>query len=121
MATGGFTTTPEAAKTPRSTRRAGSPGRPDSSCRSRLEGLPTAHPGRDSNAGKAYRDAWLVNLRSAGVTHLFVSVLSAYEIDFVSHNADGFPLEDDWARADPRAFRLIYENGQVRIYALAQP
>jgi hypothetical protein len=67
-----------------------------------------------------YRDAWLGNLRSAAVTHLFVSVLSAYEVDFVSHNAGGFPIEDDWARADP-AFTLVYENGQVRIYGLAQP
>jgi hypothetical protein len=49
-----------------------------------------------------------------------VSVLSAYEVDFVSHNAGGFPIEDDWARADP-AFTLVYENGQVRIYGLAQP
>jgi hypothetical protein len=68
-----------------------------------------------------YRDAWLGNLKSAGITHLFVSVLSAYEIDFVSHNADGFPIEDDWARADPRAFTLVFENGQVRVYALALP
>jgi hypothetical protein len=67
------------------------------------------------------RDAWLHNLRSAAVTHLFVSVLSAYEIDFVWHNADGFPIEDDWARADPKAFALLYANGEVRIYALAQP
>jgi hypothetical protein len=68
-----------------------------------------------------YRDAWIGNLRSAAVTYLFVSVLSAYEVDFVSHNDGGFPIEDDWARADPGAFTLVYENGQVRIYALAQP
>jgi hypothetical protein len=68
-----------------------------------------------------FREAWLGNLRSAAVTHLFVSVLSAYEIDFVSHNDGGFPIEDDWARADPRMFTLVYENGQVRVYALAQP
>jgi hypothetical protein len=68
-----------------------------------------------------FREAWLGNLRSAAVTHLFVSVLSAYEIDFVSHNDGGFPIEDDWARADPRVFTLVYENGQVRVYALAQP
>jgi hypothetical protein len=68
-----------------------------------------------------FREAWLRNLRSAGVTHLFVSVLSAYEIDFVWHNAGGFPIEDDWARADPRAFTLVYASDQVRIYSLAQP
>jgi len=70
---------------------------------------------------EGYREAWLGNLRSAAVTHVFVSVLSAYEIDFVSHNTEGFPIEDDWARTDPGAFTLLYENGQVRIYALAQP
>ncbi len=37
------------------------------------------------------RDAWLANLRATGVDHLFVSALSAYEIDYVWHNAGGFP------------------------------
>jgi len=69
----------------------------------------------EGNAG-----AWIRNLRAAKVTHLFVSVLSAYEIDYVWHNADGFPIEDEWARTDPRDFTLVFENGQVRVYALAQ-
>jgi hypothetical protein len=64
------------------------------------------------------REAWLANLWTAGVTHLFVSALSAYEIDYVWHNAGGFPIEDDWAREDAPAFRLVYENPQVRIYAV---
>ncbi|MCU1384394.1 MAG: hypothetical protein JWL71_3091 [Acidobacteria bacterium] len=64
-------------------------------------------------------DAWLGNLRAAQVTHLFVSVLSAYEIDDVRHNDGGFPVEDDWARARPQVFALLYENRQVRIYAVA--
>src|SRR4051812_30969524 len=63
-------------------------------------------------------DAWLGNLRAAQVTHLFVSVLSAYEIDDVRHNAGGFPVEDDWARTRPQVFSLVYENRQVRIYAV---
>jgi hypothetical protein len=66
-----------------------------------------------------YRDAWIQNLRSAGVRHLFISVLSAYEIDYVWHNDRGFPIEDEWAKADPHAFELVYENDQVRIYRLA--
>jgi hypothetical protein len=66
-------------------------------------------------------DAWLQNLRGAKVTHLFVSVLSAYELGYVQHNQGGFPIEDDWAKADPRAFSLLYENGEVRIYSLARP
>ena len=64
------------------------------------------------------RDAWLANLWAGGVDHLFVSALSAYEIDYVRHNSGGFPIEDDWAREDARIFRLVYENPQVRIYAV---
>jgi hypothetical protein len=67
------------------------------------------------------REAWLHNLQAEGVTHVFVSVLSAYEIDYVWHNAGGFPIEDDWARLDPRSFTLVYSNDQARIYAIAQP
>ena len=36
----------------------------------------------------------------------------------VAHNDGGFPIEDDWARADPSTFTLIYENPQIRIYAV---
>ena len=67
------------------------------------------------------RDAWIANLRAAGVSHLFVTVLSAYELGFNWHNEGGFPIEDAWARDDPARFRLIYENGQVRLYTVAQP
>jgi hypothetical protein len=62
------------------------------------------------------RDAWVDNLQRLRVDYLFVSSLSAYEIDYVWHNEGGFPIEDEWARSDPRAFRLVYENLQVRIY-----
>ena len=65
------------------------------------------------------RAAWLANLRALGVDRLFVSALSAYEIDYVAHNDGGFPIEDDWARADRTTFALIYENPQIRIYAVA--
>ena len=68
-----------------------------------------------------YREAWVENLRSLGIDRLFVSALSAYEIDFVWHNDRGFPIEDEWAKADPQTFRLVFENLQVRIYRLAQP
>jgi hypothetical protein len=67
------------------------------------------------------RDAWVANLRAAGVSHLFVTVLSAYELEFSWHDEGGFPIEDAWARADPNLFRLLYENGQVRVYSLAHP
>jgi hypothetical protein len=67
------------------------------------------------------REAWIANLRAAGVSYLFASALSAYEIDYSWHDEGGFPIEAEWARRDPAVFRLIYENGQVRLYALSSP
>ena len=64
------------------------------------------------------RDAWISNLKALGVDRLFVSTLSAYEIEYVWHNGGGFPIEDEWAKHDPSVFTLIYENPQVRIYAV---
>jgi hypothetical protein len=70
---------------------------------------------------QGYRDAWLANLEALGVTHLVVSALSAYEIDYMWHNEGGFPIEDEWARNDPRSFRLLYENPQLRVYGVTLP
>jgi len=67
------------------------------------------------------RDAWVSSLHRLGVAHLFVAMLSAYEINYQWHNAGGFPVEDAWAAADPQSFRVEYENAQVRIYAVSQP
>jgi hypothetical protein len=64
------------------------------------------------------KEAWVFNLRRQRVGHLFVAALSAYEIDYVWHNADGFPIEDEWASTDPSAFHMVYDNPQVRIYAV---
>ena len=50
-----------------------------------------------------------------------VSMLSAYEIDNEFHNEGGFPVEDEWARSNPSSFHLLYENSQVRIYAVMLP
>jgi hypothetical protein len=52
------------------------------------------------------------------VDYVFVSALSAYEIDYLWHDAAGFPIEETWARADPQQFRIVYENPQVRVYAV---
>ena len=65
------------------------------------------------------RDSWIGNLHVLGVTHVFIAALSAYEIDSVWHNDRGFPIEDDWAGADPSTFQLVYENGQARVFAVA--
>jgi hypothetical protein len=67
------------------------------------------------------RDAWIANLKAFGVDRLFVTALSAYEIDYISHDEGGFPVEDDWARKDRSAFTLLYENPQVKIYAVHVP
>ena len=64
------------------------------------------------------RDAWIHNLKSLGVEYLFVSVLSAYEIGYTWHNDAGLPIEDEWARADPTAFKIVYESPEVRIFAV---
>jgi Dolichyl-phosphate-mannose-protein mannosyltransferase len=89
--------------------------------------MPLAGPAGESEASRprferqeGHPDGWLRNLREAGVTHLFVSVLSAYEIGYVRHNPEGFPTEDDWARGDPGTFTLLYENGQVRVYSVTR-
>jgi len=66
-----------------------------------------------------YRDAWVDNLKQAGVDYLFISALSAYEINYLWHDERGFPIEQQWAQADPQAFQLVYENPTVRIYHVA--
>jgi hypothetical protein len=70
---------------------------------------------------EGYEDLWVGNLRALGVTHVFVSALSAYEIDNVWHNDGGFPIEDEWARRASRMFDVIYESPQARIYAFTPP
>jgi hypothetical protein len=85
-------------------------------------GLPVGDASRPRyERWEGVREAWLHNLQAGGVTHVFLSVLSAYEIDYVWHNAGGFPIEDDWAAADSRTFTLVFANDQVRIYALSRP
>jgi hypothetical protein len=64
------------------------------------------------------RDAWIDNLKTLHVSYLFVSALSAYEIDNVWHDEQGFPIESTWAAADPRAFHLAFENRLVRVFAI---
>jgi hypothetical protein len=76
----------------------------------------TARPRYERMDGN--REAWTGNLKALGVDHLFVSVLSAYEIDYLWHDAEGFPIEQQWAQARPDEFSLVYENPQVRIYTV---
>jgi len=64
---------------------------------------------------------WMMNLERERITYLFIDKLDAYEVDYQWHNAQGFPIEDDWARRDPGAFRLTYSNADVRIYSVSLP
>jgi hypothetical protein len=64
------------------------------------------------------RDAWVQNLLRARVDYLFVTRLPPVEIESFWHNEAGFPEEDEWARADQRMFQLVFENPEVRIYAV---
>jgi hypothetical protein len=66
-------------------------------------------------------DEWKMNLERERITYLFVDRLDPYEIDYQWHNAEGFPIEDEWARRDPQAFQLRYANDDVRIYAVSLP
>jgi hypothetical protein len=67
------------------------------------------------------REAWIENLKARGATLLFVTPLSAYEIDYNWHDARGFPVEAAWAHSEPEAFTLLYENAQAQVYAVHAP
>lgn len=67
------------------------------------------------------RSAWIANLRTLRVEYVFISTLDPYEIDYVWHNEQRFPIEDEWAKADPALLRLVYENPDVRIYQVGTP
>ena len=81
---------------------------------SRAGPLDAARPRFERMFGQ--RGAWITNLKASHVSYLFVSALDPVPIEYVWHNAGRFPIEDEWARAEPLAFRLVYENDDVRIY-----
>lgn len=64
------------------------------------------------------RAAWIRNLALKQIGYLCVFALNPYEVKYVWHNDNGFPVEDEWARADPHAFRLIFDNPDARIYTV---
>jgi hypothetical protein len=67
---------------------------------------------------RGFRDAWVANLKRAGVDYLFISRLAPLLMDDNWHNDEGFPVEEDWAKADPKMFSLVYANPEVKIYAV---
>jgi hypothetical protein len=66
-------------------------------------------------------DEWKMNLRREHIGYLFVTTLDGYESDYVWHDAQGFPIENDWASRDTEAFRLAFSNDVVRIYEVNLP
>ena len=69
----------------------------------RLEGIPAL---------------WTHNLEALGVSYVFIGRLSAYEVNYQVHGPDGFPVEDEWAQADPDMFTLVHDDGDARVYAI---
>jgi hypothetical protein len=65
-------------------------------------------------------DAWQFGLAAMSVRYVFVAALSAYEVNYVWHNDEGFPIEDEWAKAGPGRFRAVFENRLVHIYQFGQ-
>jgi hypothetical protein len=64
------------------------------------------------------RLAWIHNLAKLHITYLCVFALNPYEVNYVWHNGGGFPIEDEWARADPNAFGLVFDNPAAHIYTV---
>ncbi len=60
--------------------------------------------------------SWLNNLRKKNIDCLFVTQLSPWEVEYLRHDREGFPIENIWAEQHPEVFSLLYRNPQVRIY-----
>jgi hypothetical protein len=82
-------------------------------------GPDAVRPRFERRAGDPYE--WRMNLKRERIAFLFVTTLDAYEIDYQWHDAQGFPIEDEWARRDAQSFRLVYSNDTVRIYEVNLP
>jgi hypothetical protein len=63
---------------------------------------------------------WVDRLADAQTELLYVTVLHQNDLPHLEHDADGFPVERQWADAHKDRFRLIYSNPQVRIYDVAR-
>jgi len=70
-------------------------------------------------------DAWIANLRRAGVQLIYCTDLEPIALRFMRHTPDGFPLEVQWMRERPRLFRRVFslrgggpgDTHAVEIYA----
>jgi hypothetical protein len=83
------------------------------------DGADAIRPRFERRAGDP--DEWKMNLARERIAYLFVMRLDPYEVDYNRHDAQGFPVEDEWARSDPKEFRLAYSNEEIRIYEVSLP
>ena len=81
---------------------------------------PDPRPGWDR--AEANYEAWIANLRAEKIKYLVVTRANPDEGRHNPHDAQGFPIEREWAESHPEAFAPIYgvlENErEMRIYAL---
>ena len=75
---------------------------------------PNPRPGWD-RAHPNY-EAWLANLRAAGIRYLFVAKVDPREGPHNVADKQGFPVERQWADDHPEDFRRFYEDPKVRLY-----
>ena len=65
-------------------------------------------------------DAWISNLRAAGIRLLVVARANAVDGPFNQAEPEGFPIERVWADEHPEKFELAYprygDDFQMRIY-----
>lgn len=85
----------------------------------RRRGLPPTwsdtRPGWDRLAPDP--DAWLANLRRAGVRLLVVARADPQRGRLNVHDNESFPIERSWADARPDLFRLLHADSRIRVYA----
>jgi hypothetical protein len=63
-------------------------------------------------------DVWLERLKRERADILHVSALHPNDLPHIKHDMAGFPIEREWADANPEIFKPAYMNSQVRIYLL---
>jgi hypothetical protein len=62
------------------------------------------------------RQKWLEGIEALGVDTLVVSRFSRWDREEYSHDPDGFPWENGWARSLPERFRLVLRTADLRVY-----
>ena len=59
---------------------------------------------------------WIANLKTLRVDALAVYRLTKAEAKYLRRDADGFPLERDWALSHPEMFAPLYRSPQIELY-----